>query len=550
MSVDKVTVEVIRNACIFIAEEMGIVLRRTAYSPNIKDRLDMSCAIFSSRGELVAQAEHIPVHLGSMTVCVENTLKYLDEKGVSLSEGDVVIVNDPYIAGTHLNDITLIKPFYFKGELAGFIVNKAHHVDVGGKTPGSINPMAKSLYEEGVVIEPVKIVEKGELNRRVLEELLGNVRVPEYTKGDIKAQLASLNVGERRMEEIFNKYGYSTVIEAWSMVLDYGERYLLEKLRKVRGGTYSAVDFLEYGEELLKLKCTLNISSNMIIIDFKGSSKQVDAPINAVYGVTYSASCYAVKSILDPDLPMNHGILRRLRVEASLGSIVNPIKPAPVAAGNLETSQRIVDVIHLAFSKCLPGRVPAAPHGSMNNVMIGGVFDGKKWAFYETIGGGMGGRPGREGVDGVHVNMTNTLNTPIEIAEREYPILFLEYSLRENSCGHGEYRGGLGIRRVFTIRRGRAIFSLVASRIKTKPWGLMGGGPGKPGEHYVLKKDGRRISLKGNDVVELEPGDVVYIRTPGGGGYGRPENRSRELVLRDVEEGRISLEEARIHYGL
>jgi N-methylhydantoinase B len=549
--VDPVTIEVIKYAAIFIAEEMGVVLRNTAFSPNIRDRLDHSCAILSPDGDLVAQAEHIPVHLGSMPVGTKNLLEWLERHGVSLEPGDVVITNDPYIAGTHLNDVMLLKPVYYGGRLIALVANKAHHVDIGGAVPGSIGGGVRALLEEGLVIPPVKLISRGRLRRDILLILEANVRTPRYLRGDIMAQLAALNVGERRLIELAERYGTDALLEAWDAILEYTEKYARNKVAELveryrASGSYTAEDYVELaGGGLAKIRATVRLSSKGITVDFSGTDPQVDEPINAVYGVTVAATTFAVKAVIDPEMPMNQGFYRVLHVEAPRGTIVNPEPPAPVGGGNVETSQRIADVVLKALSKAFPDRVPAASCGTMTNVMVGG----RGWAFYETIACGSGGRPTGDGVDGVHTNMTNTLNTPIEIIELEYPILFVAYELRPDSGGPGRYRGGLGVRRAFKVLE-EAVLTVYSERRRLRPWGLAGGRPGAPSDHYIVRSDGRVEKLPAKATVILKPGDIVYINTPGGGGYGDPCSRPRELVARDVEEGKVSLEAAKTEYCL
>jgi len=513
--------EVIRCSTEYIAEEMGIVLRNTAYSPNIKDRLDFSCAVVSENGEIVAQAEHIPVHLGSLAVGAKRIVEMVD-----VEEGDVIIVNDPYIAGTHLNDITMLKPIYYEGELLGYVVNKAHHVDVGGMAPGSMSIEATDIFAEGLVIPPVKFDEN------VLKLIIENVRVPKYTLGDLKAQIASLNVGERRVLELVERYGFDEVKDAWIWAIEYTERYVRSKVGSIEDFESFGEDYVELGDELLNISVRISVKGDSIKVDFSGTHEQVDAPLNAVYGVTVASTSFALKSVLDPHLPMNYGFLKVVDILAPEGSLVNPIKPAPVSAGNVETSQRIVDAIFKALSSNFD--IPAASHGSMNNVILGG----RGWAFYETLGGGSGARPNGDGIDGVHVNMTNTMNTPIEVIEREYPVRILEYSLRENSGGRGKYRGGLGIRRVYELLDD-ATLSIIADRVRVAPWGLKGGEEGAKGEHYVIK-DGKRRDLSGKDTVKLKRGDLIVVNTPGGGGYGDPKERDKRLILEDLEDGKVT----------
>ena len=542
---DKLTVEVIKNAAIYASEEMGIVLRNTAYSPNIKDRLDHTCAIYTPRGELVAQAEHIPVHIGSMAVGVRNALRYLEENSIYLEPGDIVMVNDPFIAGTHLNDIMLIKPVYYNDKLVALVANKAHHVDVGGMTPGSIGGGARELLQEGIVIPPIKVVERGVLQRDIIELIKSNVRTPEYFEGDLNAQIASLNVGERRVIELAERYGHEKLLEAWGEILDYTERYTRARISGLKiTGRWSAKDYIELDSQDAVIRVTLNIASDYIRVDYSGTSPQVDEPVNAVYGVTVAATIYALKAVIDPDLPVNHGFFRAVEIYAPPGSLVNPHRGAPVSGGNTETSQRIVDVVFRALAGALPERVPAASCGSMTNVMIGGYSNGRRWAFYETVACGQGARPGLDGVDGVHTNMTNTLNTPIERLEAEYPILFVKYEFRPDSEGPGKYRGGLGVTRAFMLVEGKATLTIVAERCRHRPWGLMGGGEAAPASHYVVRRSGKVVELGCKNSIVLSAGDIVYINTPGGGGYGDPCLRDGTMVLRDIEEDKISLDRA------
>ncbi|MEB3861989.1 MAG: hydantoinase B/oxoprolinase family protein [Desulfurococcales archaeon] len=534
--VDKVTLEVIRSAAIYTSEEMGVVLRDTSFSPNIRDRLDHSCAVLDPEGSLVAQAEHIPVHLGSMSVAARGLIAYMEEVGLDLGPGDVVVSNDPYITGTHLNDVTVIKPVYHRDTLLGYVMNKAHHVDVGGPVPGSINPDARSLMEEGLVIEPVRIVESGRVRWDIVKMLEANVRTPRMLRGDLAAQIAALNVGEARLRELADRYGANVVVEAWGEVLDYTRRYTRALASRLPQGTYTAEDSIEASKGEAVLRATIITGPDGVTVDFTGTSPQLEEPFNAVYGVTVSATAYALKTVLDPGMPMNQGFLDVVRVEAPPGSMVNPRKPAPVGGGNVETSQRIVDVVHRALAKALPGRVPAASCGTMSNL----ILSGPGWAFYETIACGSGARPCCDGVDGVQTNMTNTLNTPVEVIEREYPLLVKRYELAPDTGGPGMYRGGLGVIREIMALQDGVEATILASRSQTRPWGLEGGLPGAPFKAVHHKHGGSAVDLPPRATVTLARGDTMEIRTPGGGGYGRPCMRSRELIERDLAEGRIT----------
>ncbi len=510
--------EIIYKATEYIAEEVGVALKRSAFSPNIRERLDFSVAVVDSEGRIVAQAEHIPVHLGSLHVGIKNLLDYLSGE-VKLESGDVIVTNDPYISGTHLNDVTMISPVYYESKLVAYIVTKAHYVDVGGPAPASLNPYAKTLYEEGLVIPPVKLVKQGVLDREILNIILSNFKTPDYAIGDVNAQLAAHKIGELRVRELFQRY--NNVFEAWSKAVNYARRLVELEYEKWPSGIYEAEDYLDWRDHLYRIKVKLEITSKSVIADFNDTEKQVEEPVNAVLGVTFAATAFSVRCVLGKNIPTNYGFYSTIIVKAPPGTLVNPVKPAPVGAGNLETSNRIADAVFLALAKALPGRVPAAASGTMMNLMIGGVYRGKYWSYYETIGGGTGGRPFKNGVSGVHVNMTNTLNTPIEIAEREFPVLFTEYRIREGSGGRGRFRGGDGIVRSLRVLA-PATISIIASRFKTKPWGLEGGEPGLPARVTIKKTNGHVEEINSQSTT-LEPGDEITIETPGGGGYGSPE---------------------------
>jgi N-methylhydantoinase B len=530
MKLDPITFEVIRNALRYTAEEMGIALRNSAYSHNIKERMDHSCALFDPQGNLLAQAEHIPVHLGSLPWGAKNILQYLKDKGEVFEAEDIVMVNDPYIVGTHLNDLTLIKPIFFENRLVCFSINKAHHVDVGGQTSGSISCDATSLYQEGVLIPPVKVIKQGYVDQNVLDAFLENVRNPWITQGDVRAQIAAANLGERRVIELTKQYGTAVLSSVFGEIISYGEKRMRAKLEVIPNGLYKAEDCLEWingAEELTWIRVAVQRGKEGLTVDFSGTDPQVETPFNAVFGVTLSATYFAVKSITDPESAMNEGALKPIKVFAPKGSLVNPIKPAPVSGGNLETSQRIADVVLRALANALPHRVPAASNGSMNNVMIGGFDPGRKkqWVFYETIGGGSGGRPGKDGVDGIHCNMTNTMNTPIEAIEQYYPLLFAQYEFRSGTYGAGKWRGGCGIRRSWTLLAPSAEVTVLGERTIIPPWGLAGGQPGGRGAYWVKRKDDRKEKIKSKANLTLKKGDMIIIETPGGGGYGHPGER-------------------------
>jgi N-methylhydantoinase B len=528
--------EVVRHNLTYISEEMGVALRRTAYSPNIRERADHSCAVLDPDGRTIGQAEHIPVHIGSFSLGLRQTLEFLENEHVNAAPGDMFIVNDPYISGTHLNDVTLIRPVFLARRLVGYTANKAHHVDVGGTSPASINPLAKQLDDEGTIIPPRKIMEGNKLRNDVIEILSKNARMPETTLGDLRAQVAANLLGERRLIELESKIGTDTFWDACNEILEQTHRLALARYAGMPRGTWQGEDYLELNGDLLAIRESVTVSDSGVQADFTGTTRQVEAPLNAVLGVTTAAVTFAVKTILPGDLPLNDGFNRTIRIVAPQGTMVNPVKPAPVAGGNVETSQRIVDTTYQALSKAMPNRLPASSHGSMNNLMMGGInFRTKRqWAFYETIGGGYGGRPGMDGVDAVQVNMTNTLNTPIEVIEHYYPVRFQAYKIRDSSGGPGEWRGGMGIERAFTAQE-RISITVLGDRNRIHPAGLAGGLPGKTAEYIVVRGNGQQVRLKSKDIAQLEPGDTIVVRTAGGGGYGDPKKRNPMLIKKDIE---------------
>ena len=535
--------ELVKFSLIYLAEEMGVALKRSAYSPNITERADHSCVILDSESRVLGQAEHIPVHLGSMPIGLRGILNYLDENGIELKEEDVVLSNDPYITGTHLNDVTVIQPVYHAGELVGYVANKAHYSDIGGASPASISADAEEIYQEGLLIPPIKIVNDGKFNREALSFLLSNVRMPRVVLGDLHAQLAANITGVRGVKKLLEKHGLRKFLEACDIFLEQTADETRAEYRNMPSGEYYGEDYLESAstnlENLVKIAVKVTIKDTEVNLDFTMSDKQVKGPVNTVYGVTVAASAFALRTLFRKQIAVNDGFYRTIKVHAPLGSVVNATRPYPVSTGNVETSQRIVDAIYRALHHAMPDRIPAASCGSMNNIMIGG----SDWAFYETIGGGYGGRLGKDGVDGVHVNMTNTMNTPIEMLEKYYPVLFTAYRLRENSMGHGEYRGGCGIERSFKVLE-KLTATVVGERTILKPWGVEGGTEAKPAEYLVKKSNNKVIRLKAKQKIILEPGDELIIRTAGGGGYGAPEKRPIEKIRLDIENGLITLDEA------
>jgi N-methylhydantoinase B len=561
--VDSVTLEVLRNACEAVCEEMNANLIRTGYSPNIKERRDCSCALFDADGDMIAQAENMPVHLGAMPFSVAAAIDRFPPE--TLEPGDAVLLNDPYHGGAHLPDLTLVTPVFHEGAVVAFAANRAHHADVGGSRAGSVAADSTEIYQEGLRIPPVKLFQGGDPNEAVFDMVLLNVRTPDERRGDLRAQEAANQTGSRRFIELVEKYGQATVAEALDEINDYSERRMRAEIAELPDGTYSFADVLDddgVGNEDLPVEAAVTIDGEEVVVDFEGTAPQTAGPINAVIAVTSSATFYAVRCVTDPDIPPNHGCYRPIEVRAPEGTIVNPRPPAAVVGGNLETSQRVTDVVLGAFAEAVPERVTGAGQGTMNNVTFGGTDprDGSPYAFYETQGGGFGGRTGRDGMDGVHVHMSNTMNTPVEVLETAYPLRIDRYEFREDSGGAGEFRGGLGLRRDITVRGHEARFSLLADRRRHHPYGVGGGEPGALGDAVLYGGESGNDDaddqncgeeqLPGKTIRELPPGATVSVRTPGAGGYGPVEERDPEAVRRDVRLGKVSPAAAREQYGV
>ncbi|MGC8515452.1 MAG: hydantoinase B/oxoprolinase family protein [Thermoplasmata archaeon] len=512
--------ELIGKTSQFIAEEMGISLKRSAISPNIKERMDHSCAILDRSGRIAAQAEHIPVHLGSFKIGSMNLLGWIRSNRIKLSEGDMMITNDPYITGTHLNDVMLLAPVFHEEAICAYVVNKAHIVDVGGPVFGSLNPNAKNLFQEGMIIPPVKLVKNGKIDSEILSIILSNFKEPSTALGDINAQIAANRSGIARIREMLVEYGIKAVLQGWKDAMNHSRKLAMSGISGWKHGSFYATDTLEAGNSSILLKLRLDISDDCISADFSGSSSELELPLNAVKGVTFSAVAYAVRSAMNSDIPTNDGLYSILKVYAPEGSLLNPEIPFPVSGGNVETTQRIADVVHHALGESAGTEIPSASSGTMFNVMMGGPRGkGKFWSYYETIGGGNGAGKGRNGESGVHSNMTNTMNTPIEVAEREYPIFFTSYKIRKNSGGTGTWKGGDGIIRSFRAKEACTI-SVLADRFVNPPYALAGGKSGKTGMVYIIH-EGKRKRYPSKFTADLAPGDEVIIFTPGGSGYGR-----------------------------
>jgi N-methylhydantoinase B len=567
---DPTTLEIYRALFTSVAEEMGIALRRTSFSPNIKERRDYSCAVFDANGQVIAQGDHMPVHLGSMPMAVAAALKEIE-----IEPGDVVALNDPFAGGTHLPDVTLVSGVYSEqgnGEKpktgrrvdattrrvsqqinsAGnqqylrvsasprhpvtpspgrssrrpplfYVANRAHHADIGGATPGSMG-LATDIYGEGLRIPPIRIVRGGVVDADTMRLLLANVRGHAERRGDFDAQIGSLKTGTTRLLEIVERRGEKETREYAAQLINYSARLMRHTIANIPDGVYEAEDELDddgISDAPVPIVVRVTVRGDNAVVDFHGSSPQVMGAINAVEAITVSAVSYVFRCLVPGDVPASAGLMEPIEVIAPAGTVVNANPPASVAGGNVETSQRIVDVMFKALAKAMPDRIPAASQGTMNNLTVGGIDSrtGAEFSYYETVAGGTGARPTTDGMSGVHTHMTNSLNTPAEALEYAYPLRVREYRLRKGSGGAGKHRGGDGvIREIETLVPAR--MSMLADRRKRGPYGLLGGDDGKPGKNEIVRGGrSRKIAAKGS--LELEAGDRIRIETPGGGGWGK-----------------------------
>ena len=541
---DPVTLEIYRALYTSVAEEMGVSLRRTAFSPNIKERRDYSCAVFDARGRVIAQGDHMPVHLGSMPMAVAAALKE-----TALAPGDVVALNDPFAGGTHLPDVTLVMGVFAGTERRGdqgtrrrknsaprrrvspsprplfYVANRAHHADIGGGSPGSMG-MASDVYGEGLRIPPVRLARGGRVNEDVLRVLLANVRGAAERRADFEAQTGSLRTGAARLLEIVARAGAREATEYAGHLIDYSARLMRAAIKAMPDGVYEAEDALDgdgVADAPVPLRVRVEVKGERAVVDFAGSAPQVRGPLNAVEAITVSAVSYVFRCLLGADdVPASAGLMEPITVLAPPGTVVNALPPAAVAGGNVETSQRVVDVLFKALARALPGRIPAASQGTMNNLTVGGTDarTGREFAYYETVAGGMGARPRADGMDAVHTHMTNSLNTPAEALEYAYPLRVRAYRIRAGSGGRGLRRGGCGVvREIETLVPAR--MSLLSDRRRRAPYGLAGGGDAKAGRDAIVRADGRAERIKAKGSWELRAGDRVRIETPGGGGHGK-----------------------------
>jgi len=520
---DPVLLQIYQYKLSAIAEEMGKILGRTAFSPNIKERKDYSCALFDANCQLIAQAAHIPVHLGSTHRSVEAVLKK-----IKLQEGDIAIVNDPFHGGTHLPDITLVAPLYWENKYQPkfYIANRAHHSDVGGETPGSM-PISRSIHEEGIRITPQLLINNNQPNQQFWDKFLASVRSPENQKGDLSAQISAIKQGEIRLKELLNQKKLVEIENYCNHLLNYSENIIRHYIRNIPDGTYKFEDYLEddgFNSKNIKLKLALEISNDHCTLDFSGTDNQVPGCMNAVSSITESAILYCFRCLVGEHVPTNHGIIRPLKIIIPEGCVLNAKYPAAVSGGNVETSQRVVDLIFGALAKAIGDKIPAASAGTMNNFAFGIKSQNKMLTYYETIGGGLGAGKFNAGADAYQSHMTNTQNTPIEVMEIEYPVTLLNYSIIKKSGGEGKMNGGNGILKKIQMNSlGEA--TLITENRYRKPWGLFGGQPGSVGKNTIFRKNKVGKNYKTENLpakchFHFKAGDIIQIETPGGGGYG------------------------------
>jgi N-methylhydantoinase B len=548
--VDPVRFEVLRNALLAITEEMGATLRRAAYSTNIKTRGDFSCAFFDRELRTIAQAFAQPSHLGSLAHIVPHAITTY---GVDqLAPGDGILINDPYLGGVHLNDITLIAPVFYHGRIFGYVANIAHHVDVGGGAPGSIG-VSSEIYQEGLVIPPVHFVKQGQIDRDLFAMIRANFRGTKEISGDFRAQTAANRLGVQRLEALLEKYGAAELERYLEALLHYTERRTAAALAQFPDGTFAAEAYMDgdgVRDEPIKLAATVHIDHGRISVDLTGCDAQRPSPTNATFSQTYSGVVYVLKCLIDPDIPVNDGFYRLIDIRTRPGSVVAARHPAAVAAG-WEVAMQLCDLLFKALAEALPDRILAGTKGCICNIAFGGINPAtdEYFTYYETIAGGYGATRRNDGMDAVQAHFQNTENAPVEETEANYPVRILRYELIPDSEGAGHHRGGLGLRRDYTFPGHTPSFSILSDKAKYPPWGLFGGGPARPAR-YILNPETEARVLPSKITLQLAPGDVVSIQTPGGGGCIPAWQRPPVLVAEDVALGKISLERARQIYGV
>ncbi len=552
MGVDPIGFEVFRNALVAVAEQMSAIIWRTSFSTVIREMLDYSTAIFDPQGRIVAQACRIPMHLNSMSRSLRTTI----DRAFPVETwrpGDIVLMNDPYWGGQHLPDLQTFLPVFVEGELVAICGTLGHHLDIGGMRPGSYAGDATEIYQEGLRIPPIKLAEGGRLHPRLVALIEANIRQPQKTLGDLRAQTAALEIGEQAVMELVKRYGVSTFREYTDEAIASSERRMRACLRQIPAGTYDAEYFVDDDgvlDEPIRVAVRVVVGDEDVTVDFTGSAPQRRGPINATLSSTESATYYVIMAIADPTIPANYGCYEPIRIIAPEGSVVNARPPAPVVGRNAIT-HTITNVLFAAFSKAVPSRVTAAYYGMSNvHILAGESGSGKGWIFFDIEVGGWGARPTKDGPDCYSQGIHNMANTPIEMVEATYPLRFHRYELLADTGGAGRFRGGLGVARDIEFLDERGSLNTQFDKFKIPPFGLFGGGPGGCGR-LLLESDGKTVALPSKTVNRpLKPGDILRMRTQGGGGYGDPRQRDPALVRQDLREGKVTPEAVRRDYGL
>lgn len=552
--IDPVLLEVVRNALMAVSEQMAVTVRKTSFSTIVREQLDFSTALFDARGRIVAPSAMIPFQMNSMSPALEQIiLRYYPLE--SWAPGDVIIVNDPYLAAGHLPDVMAFSAVHYEGKLIGMVGSLVHHIDIGGRSPGSYGGDVTEIYQEGLRIPPVKLYEAARVNRYILDIIQYNVREPEKVTGDLHAQVAALEIGTRGMQELARKYGPETLEGCMAELLAYSERRMRAKIRELPNGTFSYEDFMDgdgIDDKPIKIKVAVTIEEDTMTFDFSGCDPQVKGPINSTLPTTMSTVYYVAIAVVDPSIPQNYGCYRPIRIIAPLGTVANAQPPAPVV-GRVAICHRMVDAMLGALSQVIPEKVMAAYYGMSNIFTMGGMDPDthRQWVLFEVLVGGWGGRPTMDGLDVYSAHLHNVANTPIEMLEMSYPVLMERYELIQDSGGAGKFRGGLGVRRDYRLLAEEATITLQGERHRFLPYGLFGGAPGRRAHWIVAPGASEEIELPSKTTnFRLKGGQVVRAETQGGGGFGDPRERDREAVVRDLREGKISQESARQDYGL
>jgi N-methylhydantoinase B len=549
VKLDPLRMEVIKNSLISVTEEMSATLHRSAYSTNIKTRKDYSCALFDSRMRLIAQAFAQPGHLGVIWRLVPAAVGRQEK----IADEDVIIVNDPYSGAGHLNDIALITPIFYRDELFGYVANMAHHVDVGGGAPASFY-ISKELYQEGIIIPPLKLYSQGNFNQPLFDLLVRNVRAKREVPGDLRAQVAANNIGKVRAKELLDRYGVESLNSYIETLLDYTEERTLQAFRDLPHGTFTAEDFMDddgFSDQPIRIKASISIDESGIVCDFSGTDLQRKSPMNGTIAFAYTAASFVLKCLISDDIPVNDGFYRCIKLRAPEGTVLNCIEPSGVVGG-YETAQRVIGVLFQAFSKVIPERIAAGTKGNVGHLGFGGYDSQKKesYAFLETLGGGSGGRLGKDGMEGVQCDISNTENAPVEEMEIGYPVRILRYELIPDSGGAGHWRGGLGMRRDYRFTAPETTVTIFSDRAKFPPWGLFGGKNGALARFFKNPDSPASEPLRSKCILEVGPDDVISLQTPGGGGYGNPHERDANSVRLDVIRGKVSAKSAEQDYGV